>query len=539
MKKLMKKKITLVFLLAAFMAATATAQETKLVKGIYYGIGSGDSFRTALKRALGDDLYKVDSLVISTGALLPYDWTSALLDCCENGRLTGIDMSQCRFETEIPSAAFLPTTVNGAPRKSEDNGDRNPYRTGLRYVTLPANLEKIGDLAFSSCDLQAVAIPYWVKEIGTGAFHNCGSLKDVVLYGDKPHDETMGRQFSGLPSGAVLHVAPGCGDSYRGKEAWAAFGEVREDDTAFKTMTLELDGSVALKDILGADSMCVDSMKISGVPTADDFETLRHNVIYGRLYSVDFSETDFGDYRGRCMESCKMDWLIMPKAVKDIPRSFLRRSSVRHLVLPESYERIRPGAFRQFTGTLTDSLFVVPEGCRRICTEAFEDCKGIKTMILPSTLDELEPWALGFNEYNLYNTPELDLYVNRMLPPAFVSETNYVYDDYYMEYGPFGDYGSHRYPTRIWRLYVPVGAKKNYENDEHWSHFDEIIETPMLTGWSTGISETQATQTNGVADGIYTFDGRTVSKGTITDSLPRGLYIVRENGQARKVIMGR
>lgn len=510
-----------------------------MVKGIYYGIGSGDSFRTALKRALGDDLYKVDSLVISTGALLPYDWTSALLDCCENGRLTGIDMSQCRYETEIPSAAFLPTMVNGAPRKSEDNGDRNPYRTGLRYVTLPANLEKIGDLAFSSCDLQAVAIPYWVKEIGTGAFHNCGSLKDVVLYGDKPHDEAMGWQFSDLPAGAVLHVAPGCAQYYSGKEAWGAFGEVREDDTAFKTMTLNLDGSVALKDIMGDDYMRVDSMKISGMPTADDFESLRHNVIFGRLYSVDFSDLDLDNCKSMYMSSGKMDYLTMPQTVKEIPRSFLSKSSVRHLTLPESYERTRPVAFRQCRLTLPNNLFVVPEGCRRICTEAFVHCQNINAMILPSTLDELEPWALGFNYYVWNNTPDMDLYVNRMYPPTFVSETDGKYDDYYAVFGPFGEPLGDWYPTQTWRLYVPMGAKKNYENTEHWSHFKEIIETPLLTGWSTGISETQAAQANGAADGIYTLDGCTVSKGTSTEGLPRGLYIVRENGQARKVVMGR
>lgn len=53
----MKKKITLMLLLSALMTATATAQETKLVKGIHYGIGSDNNFRTELKRVLGDDLY--------------------------------------------------------------------------------------------------------------------------------------------------------------------------------------------------------------------------------------------------------------------------------------------------------------------------------------------------------------------------------------------------------------------------------------------------------------------------------------------------
>ena len=536
----MKKTIALIALLSMLMAATAMGQE-KMVRHIKYE-NYGESFRTFLTRTLGSDLYQVDSLVISQTATMTDDWADALLYCCENGRLTGINLTECTYLTEIPAMAFMSSMIN-APRKATaedgDNDEHDYCHTNLRYITLPKNIEKIGDYAFCSTNIERIEIPYWVETIGDGAFSFCGNLKEVVIYGDKPKDETMGRQFSELPAGAVLHVAPGCAQYYSGKEAWGAFGEVREDDTAFKTMTLNLDGSVALKDIMGDDYMRVDSMKISGMPTADDFESLRHNVIFGRLYSVDFSDLDLDNCKSMYMSSGKMDYLTMPQTVKEIPRSFLSKSSVRHLTLPESYERIRPVAFRQCRLTLPNNLFVVPEGCRRICTEAFVHCQNINAMILPSTLDELEPWALGFNYYVWNNTPDMDLYVNRMYPPTFVSETDGKYDDYYAVFGPFGEPLGDWYPTQTWRLYVPVGAKQNYENDEHWSHFKEIIETPLLTGWSTGINETQATQTNGAADGIYTLDGRTVSKGTTTDNLPRGLYIVRENGQARKVIMGR
>lgn len=536
----MKKKITLMLLLSALMTATATAQETKLVKGIHYGIGSDNNFRTELKRVLGDDLYRVDSLVISADVHLPYGWTSALLDCCENGRLTGIDMSQCRYETEIPSAAFLPTMVNGAPRKSADGGNGSLYMNGLRYITLPVNLEKIGNLAFSSCGLQAIAIPYWVKEIGSGAFHNCNNLKNVVLYGDKPHDETMGWQFSGLPHGAVLHVAPGCGRHYRGKDGWASFGEVREDDTAFKTMTHELDGSKPLKGIMGSDYMCVDSMKISGVLNAGDFETLRHNAIYGRLYSIDFSGLDVDASKRMFISSSKLDYLIMPKTVREIPGSFLAKSSVRHLVMPESYEKICHTAFRFFKGTLPDSMFVIPEGCRRIDTEAFGLCGAVRSMVLPSTLDVLEPWSLGFNYWSPETDLAVDLYVNRMTPPVFVSEMSGTYDDYYAEEGPFGAPMFDYWPMHASRLFVPVGAKKNYENAEYWNHFLEIVETPLLTGTSAGIIGTTVAAGQAGTDEIYTVDGRRIeAKGTATGNLPRGLYIVKQNGQARKVLMGR
>ena len=535
----MKKKITLMFLLSMLMAATAQA---KTVRQITYAPYSG-SFKQFLINSLGGWRYRVDSLVISQTNALPDDWAEELRDLCENGRLTGIDLTGCKFLKEIPDMAFMSTMINGAPRKAtaEDGGDggHDYWRTNLRYITLPKSIEKIGEYAFCNTNLERMDIPYWVEKIGNGAFSGCDSLKNVVLYGNKRKAEEMGWQFSELPAGAVLHVAPGCAQYYDGREAWAAFGEVREDDTAFKTMTLALDGSVALKDMMGDDYMCVDSMKISGVLMPVDRQSLYDNIILGRLYSVDLSDIGSGSCELLCMEGCKMDYFILPKTVNKIPTSFLKRSAVRHLTMPESYERIGTSAFEDFRGDFPNETFTVPEGCRRIDAEAFEDCEGIKTMILPSTLDELEPWALGINFYNKKNPKDMDLYVNRMYPPTFVSSYAGWYDDYYMKYGPFGEALDDWYPTAPWRLYVPVGAKKNYENDEHWSHFKEIIETPLLTGWSTGINETQATQTNGAADGIYTLDGRTVSKGTTTDNLPRGLYIVRENGQARKVIMGR
>lgn len=541
----MKKTFELIMLLLSMLSTQVMAQE-KMVRTVRYSLNNADaSFANVLRRALGSELYKVDSLVLYQDIRFPEDWCAALADCCENGRLTGIDMSHC-YVREIPAGAFLPGTVNAAPGMNAAEGDVNIYRTNLRYITLPPCLRKIGDYAFGCTNLERIEIPLWVEETGNGAFSGCEHLKNVVLRGNSIHDSAMGYAFDGLPDDAVLHVAPGLGGYYSGNEAWSDFGEVREDDTAFKVLTLTLDGSMPLKDVLGSDNMRVDSMKISGVLSSDDFDVLCENSYYGCLFGLDLTDVDLDNSYGITLWDCDFNTLVLPRRMPEIPSAMLAGTYVRHLTLPESYDKICWDAFRSYRGEFKDSVFVVAEGCRRINHYAFGDFHTIKAMILPSTLDEVEPLSLSFYIYGepgWYQSPPIDVYVNRMYPPQTIHEYNGVPISELREHSPFGcDYGMHSSDNCLltrFTLYVPMGAKKNYENAKYWKDFGTIIETPLLTGTSTGISDVHAASGTPTADGIYTVDGRFVGKGTKTDTLPRGLYIVRANGQTRKVLTGR
>ncbi len=140
----------------------------------------------------------------------------------------------------------------------------------------------------------------------------------------------------------------------------------------------------------------------------------------------------------------------------------------------------------------------------------------------------------------------MDIYVNRMYPPTSTQTCEYYVNDPEIdpasEYGPFGCQEHYKETagclTRNMRLFVPVGAKKNYETAEHWDHFRTIIETPMLTGTPDGIAETVTSvkTATSAADGIYTVDGRLVTRDMAAKGSLRGLYIVREGGQTRKVV---
>ncbi|MBP3512635.1 MAG: leucine-rich repeat protein, partial [Prevotella sp.] len=491
-------------------------------------------------QALGPNRYEIDSIVIDGHmTMLKAEVFGTLRDCCTKGRLTGIDMSQCFSieNDEIPAMAFFPELVNGKPRKAAGDDDERGYRTNLRYITLPGRISKIGDGAFACTNLVAVGIPSMVREIGNGAFAGCEHLKDVILYGGRGQAEASGYQFSGLPANAVLHVAPGTADRYRNSEGWAAFGKVDEIEEAYRVMDISVDGSRRLKDMLAGYDMQVDSIKLGGTPTAEDFDLLKNNCWYGRLYSIDLSDCDVTAIGKGRLSNTRLAYLRMPKTMPVISGCFLMGAKVENLILPESYGEISHNAFENYDWFM-DSTLVIQEGCRKIGYMAFVNCHSLKTVVLPSTLDELEPAALGFTWMQDWLEPEVDLYVNRMTPP-YCSDT-YNGKDVDQD-GPFACDRDHKGKgwclTRKWRLFVPVGAKKNYENAVHWDHFATIIETPLLTGTSTGISGATADLQQTAVKEVYTADGRLVTKGTALPRLGKGLYIVKTGGETKKIMV--
>ena len=533
----MKKTLTLVMLATIATASSLFAQE-KNIKVIDRVEPSAESFNSAL----GSDRYTIDSLAITSGSFYP-EFFYLIKDCCEKGRLTGIDMSRTHyFWSYIPAHAFAPTIINGKPAKSGSDTKKDPTRTDLRYFTLPTSIGKIEDMAFAWTNLETITIPS-ITHLGNGAFSGCEKLKDVYIIGGRDKSEEVEAAFSGLPEGAVLHVAKGLGALYDTELIRNTFSEVREDDGLYNVMDITLDGSRTLEEMMQGQVMLVDSMTLSGPVTEADIDYLRDNGCwFGRLKNLDLSDCVIECKNG--WFGCRFDYLRMPKQMKKITYCFLEESAVNNLTMPESYEEIAVAAFEKYKW-FADSTLIIPEGCRKLAYHAFCYCTSIKTLFLPSTLEILEPSSLGFSLWREWEGLEADIYVNRMYPPTSTQtredDVNDPEVDSASENGPFGCQehykGTAGCLTRNMRLFVPVGAKKNYETAEHWDHFRTIIETPMLTGTPDGIVETvmSVKPAASAADGIYTVDGRLVTRDMAAKGRLRGLYIVREGGLTRKV----
>lgn len=520
----MKKTLALIMMSALEMTASAQGKDIRVVDTDYWRDG------LTFIQALGPNRYLMDSLIIKGTSALKAEDFAIMRNCCEKGRLTGIDLSQCYAveNNEIPMMAFYPSNINGAPRKAEGIDYDNMYHTNLRYITLPKKIKKIGDNAFAFTNLEAIDIPA-MASIGEDAFTGCRSLKNVTFRGKAVRPATEGKAFNGLADGAVLHVAKGNAGGYDSAEKWGGFSKIDENEDVYVVKDVDTDGSRPLADILGSSDMRVDSIRITGTPTVDDFEFLRNNNYYGRLQSLDLSDCTIENGR---LYRCWLESLRMPKKMQSIPRTFLRGAKVKHLTMPESYDNIDIEAFNSYNW-FTDSILTIPEGCRKIGYMAFVNCHSIKTLVLPSTLEVLEPASLGFTWSEEWLDLKVDIYMNRITPPD-CPDNESVNED-----GPFACYrsdkGTRDCLTRNWRLFVPMGAKKNYENATHWDHFKTIIETPLLTGTSSGIDGTIAVPQNSMKE-VYTTDGRLVAKGATLPQLPKGLYIIKENGKAKKVL---
>ena len=528
----MKKTLAFIVLFTAFMSVVSMAQEkkTKVIEA------NGSGYPNTLESRLGNDRYEIDSIVIISDYGFDDDAMELLRDCCENGRLTGIDMSRYTGLLGIVPNSFM-------SKNREDDGV-TPRRINLKYITLPGSLNWIGDSAFAYTSLECVEIPTGVDNIGTGAFSGCANLKNVAFRGSDPRGDADGNAFAaGMPPDAVLHVCPGLGGHYRNSDSWKSFGEVREEDALFKSLDINLEAGKSLTDVVDMAGLDVDSVHVTGMLSAEDLALLKEKVQYGHLASLDLSGCEMGEDGNLCF--CSISYLRMPDRMEMIPHGFLERSGVRHLTMPQSYDRIGVGSF-EYCKAFPDGTLTVAEGCRKLDFQAFYSCRTINKIVLPSTMEVLEPHSLALTGDHYVPDFKVDLYVNRMFPPEltqYFEEADYLIDTGHQN-GPFGCVGScdgSICRTGTWRLFVPVGAKKNYENTDHWNHFMEIIETPMLTGVSAGIGDIMTTPMAGTGhtDGIYTTDGRMVARGAAAVDLSRGLYIVRENGQARKVLMGR
>ena len=99
----------------------------------------------------------------------------------------------------------------------------------------------ISPYALSGCtSLQSIIIPDSVKEIGTGAFYYCTSLKEIHMRNRNPHeiemkvyDPSIGEvvpTFEGLYDDSTLFVPPGTVDLYRKHPVFGKFEHIEEDN---------------------------------------------------------------------------------------------------------------------------------------------------------------------------------------------------------------------------------------------------------------------------------------------------------------------
>ena len=519
-----KTMMTLAFFAAVCGNVWAQQKEVKVVK-----LNS----TTSLASALGDDRYNIDSLVVK-GIISSNDFL-VLRDCCENGRLTGVNLGLCSA-SQIPECAFRPSKVNGVSGKRAVSA-----QTGLQYITLPFNCRSIGTEAFAMTELRQVELNAKIKTVGDGAFRNCKELKEVVVRSRENPPALENAPFEGVGAGCTFYIPEGSKAVYLQTPGWSSLSGLTEDARAYRIKTVDVDGT-SLSSLLGDDNNRTDSLVVTGRLHPEDFQTLWENCVYGVLTGINLGgcEVEGGkipvsafskeDEDGYYRPASSLRYITLPDDITEIGAWAFRKNDNLHAFrFPSRLERIGAEAFLGCTQLKEIHL---PEGFKSVGKNTFYWCFRVTDMSLPSTLDTVDEQSLSLcDEFASVSYPSCTIRFNRMVPPFFLPQDDGV--------GLLSSISAEAFGAlKDWKLYVPVGAKAVFEADEHWGQIPEIIETPELTGVTASVKGVVDRSVLGGMTEVYTPSGRLVAKGDGLPVLPKGLYIVKTGGQTRKVVLG-
>ena len=83
-------------------------------------------------------------------------------------------------------------------------------------------------ISTAGSSLESATIHEGITSIGSSAFKNCTSLKEVHFLSSTPPNMSEGSQFDGCPDDLVFYVPTGSGDVYRA-ESWVGSHTVIEE----------------------------------------------------------------------------------------------------------------------------------------------------------------------------------------------------------------------------------------------------------------------------------------------------------------------
>lgn len=272
-------------------------------------------------------------------------------------------------------------------------------------------------------------------------------------------------------------------------------------------------------------------IKLRKIVLPDDVETIAFQAFYNAVYLEEINlpqslknlgPTSFANCKslsvspliipdgmtyipGDCFHWCtSLNQVILPPGINMIDDCAFADSSVKYINLPEKLFNISWWAFRN-SGL---KEIVIPENCEYIKSGAFDKCKDMEIMVLPSTLRYLE-------SYTCANLKSLKaLYSKASKPPYCIQDA--LFGE--LAFGHVDSIpGENSTPKNI-PVYVPVGSAELYRNASGWNYFTNFIETnDFPTSGIEGIKpDTPAT-----INTIYDLSGRQVA-----NPMPGMVYII-------------
>lgn len=287
-----------------------------------------------------------------TNAQIRKEWTTAKL---EDGTLKLNSYKGEDTEVVVPAVIGKDTvSVIGEMCFCADWGgkctvEQRDKRRKIRSVTIPEGITAIESRAFWSCaNLETVHIPDSVKKIGSGAFRDCGKLKEIQL----PEGITQieGETFYACSNLEAVRIPGG----------------------------LEKIGTSAFRDCIKLEVVLIpDSVKKIGRGAFLDCVALKN------LKLAEGIEAESGAFRGCCGLADENDFVIYGGVL----HSYLGEKA--EVTVPEGVKTIGSYAFYE-----CDCLknVVLAETVETVETSAFSSCGSLESVTFPSGVK-----SIGFN----------------------------------------------------------------------------------------------------------------------------------------------
>ena len=284
--------------------------------------------------------------------------------------------------------------------------------TGLKELTLPKRLKRIGYEAFGGCTgLTKLTLPKSVMHIDTFAFDGNGLEKITVESGNSCYDSRdncnsiIETETNTLIIGCKNSIIPNSVTSI-GKYAFyncKGLTELTLPNSVTSIGEYAFDGTGLEKITVESENSCYDSRDNCN----SIIETETNTLIIGCKNSIiPNSVTSIGEYAfhnctglakltlpnslesidDRAFEGCSgLTELTLPNSVTSIGEwAFCDCTGLTKLTLPNSLESIGIYAFRKCSG-LTE--LTLPKKLKSIGNDAFQDCSGLTELTLPNTLE--------------------------------------------------------------------------------------------------------------------------------------------------------
>lgn len=376
----------------------------------------------------------------------------------------------------------------------------------ITYNNRELKVVSIGKSAFRDCDkLTSVSLPNSISLIGNSAFYGCTNLTDLII----PNSVATIKDnaFNGCSSLTNMDIPNSVTDFWH-----SAFFNCTNLRSVRLSENMTEIGSNFFRNCEELVSIDIPaSVKSIG------FNAFRNCTKLKSINLVDGLETIHG---GVFIDCISLKEITIPSTVTDVYGSCFAKANLQSVTFEDSPNRIKFNSDLTVNGvpyyyTFDENPIKNIYFGRPI---SLADGSGAGTIIPLANLSKV---SFGENVSYLggriFNGSECtylkEIYCYSSNPPSVGSFSNNVYMNC--------------------NVYVPVGALSFYQNNSNWKKFWNIQEIDFSNGIEDIIVELNSNIEVYDLSGIFVCSGDT----DILSTLSKGLWIVRYNGQSKKIII--